>query len=98
MKIAIGLLLAAWSVLAVADLSPVRVVKDDAQVSACSFVGQITRTNGLFQTKSANKILQAAFQEAADAGADTVIVRQSAHSGVLLDAYKCNAIPAATKP
>jgi hypothetical protein len=51
MKIAIGFLLAVSSVCAIAELSPVRVVKDDAQVRECMFVGQINRTNGLLQTK-----------------------------------------------
>ena len=98
MKVAIGSLLALWSVFAIAELSPVRVVDSDAQVRECAFVGQVNRANGLLQTKSANTILQDALHEAAKAGADTVIVRQSAHSGVLLDAYKCNASPAANKP
>jgi hypothetical protein len=82
---------------ALADLSPVRIVEKDADVQQCTFVSQITGSNGLFQTKTASRILQSALREAAQAGADTVIVRKSAHSGVLVDAYKCKAAPAADK-
>jgi hypothetical protein len=96
MRSIIILLLVTWSLRALADLSPVRIVENEADVRECMLLGQINASNGLFQTKTANKILQGALQEAAKAGADTVIVRKSAHSGVLLDAYRCK--PAADKP
>ncbi len=89
MRSIISLVLVTWSLGALADLSPVRIVDNDADVHECMLLGQIIRTNGLLQTKSVNKILQGALKEAADAGADTVIVRKSMHSGVTLDAYKC---------
>ncbi len=41
---------------------------------------------------------QNALKEAAKAGADTAIVRKSGHSGVLVDAFKCNPPPVAKKP
>jgi hypothetical protein len=95
MRAIVGGLLLVCAVHALADLSPVRIVEKDDDIKQCSFVGQITGSNGLFQTKTANKILQAALKEAAQAGADTVIVRKSAHSGVLVDAYKCKGAAAA---
>jgi len=96
MKSIVTLVSLSWSLGALADISPVRIVDNDADVHECAFVGQITRSNGLFQTKTANRILQDALQEAAKAGADTVIVRKSAHSGVLVDAFKCKTV--ASKP
>ena len=96
MRSIISVLLVTWSLGALADLSPVRTVDSDDDVSGCVFVGQITRSNGLLQTKPVSKILGAALKEAADAGADTVIMRKSTHGGVVLDAYKCKS--AAAKP
>lgn len=98
MKFIIALLLVTWSLGTLADISPVRVVENEADVHECSFVGQVTQSNGLFSTKTANRMLQDALQEAAKAGADTVIVRSSGHGGVLVDAFKCNTSPLANKP
>ena len=90
MKLIIALLVAACALEGSAQISPVRVVEREDEIRACTFVGQIMKSNGLFQTKTANRMLQEALQEAAKAKADTAIVRKSAHSGVTIDAYTCN--------
>ena len=90
MKLIIALLVAASALEGFAQISPVRVVEKEDEIQGCTFVGQIMKSNGLFQTKTANRILQEALQEAAKAKADTAIVRKSAHSGVTIDAYTCN--------
>lgn len=90
MKLVVSLLLIAWALEALAQISPVRVVEKEDEIRACRFVGQIIKSNGLFQTKTANRMLQEALEEAAKAKADTAIVRKSAHSGVTVDAYTCN--------
>jgi hypothetical protein len=90
MRLLINLLLVAWGLKALAQISPVRVVEKDDEIRACKFVGQIIKSNGLFQTKTANRMLQEALQEAAKAKADTAIVRKSAHSGVTVDVYTCS--------
>jgi hypothetical protein len=91
MKFGVGLLLVAWALEGLAQISPVRVVDKEDEIRACKFVGQIMKANGLFQTKTADRMLQEALQEAAKANADTAIVRKSAHSGVTVDVYACNA-------
>lgn len=95
MKLVKLLLLLVWSGVALAEIVSVRIVENEATVKHCEFVGQISASNGLFQIKTANRILQDALREAAEAGADTAIVRKSAHSGVLVDAYKCQGTSAA---
>jgi hypothetical protein len=90
MKLIVGLLSIAWAAPLLAQISPVRVVEKEDDIRTCKFVGQILKSNGLFQTKTANRMLQEALQEAAKAKADTAIVRKSAHSGVTVDAYTCN--------
>ena len=94
----LAFVLITWSVGAMADLSPVRVVENAADVHECSFVGQVTQSNGPFSIKTANRLLESALQEAANAGADTAIVRKSGHGGVLLDAFKCKKPPVPNKP
>ena len=90
MKFFVNLLFIVWALEALAQISPVRIVEREDDIRACKFVGQIVKANGLFQTKTANRMLQEALQEAAKAGADTAIVRKSAHSGVTVDVYACN--------
>jgi len=75
----------------IAQVSPVRVVEKEEQIRACKFVGQIMKSNGLLQTKTADRLLQQALQDAAKLKADTAVVRKSAHSGVTIDVYMCSA-------
>ena len=91
MKLVVNLLLLAWAFEGLGQISPVRVVEKEDDIRTCKFVGQIIKSNGLFQTKTANRMIQEALEEAAKAKADTAIVRKSAHSGVTVDAYTCNA-------